>query len=275
MSGRRIKNLILLILALAVCFLLLAVAPGKPSAQREEAALHRGLTELLASYGVSIDPALLTPGETLYAIELGEADASAAAEALLGEAAEADSSSTRYEILYSADSGSVSFSRSGALHAELSAAVGGRSYEQDMQRRLRGMGYTVWQTQPAVRQADGVYALGVEQALLGMPVFGGTLTFTYQDGALRAADGVFYPESGSIARVSEEACISCADALTQILASRDALGWVGSQITGMQQGYLHSETATSALRFTPVWRVETDTAVFYVNGITREVRQAE
>lgn len=52
--------------------------------------------------------------------------------------------------------------------------------------RLRGMGYTVWQTQPAVRQADGVYALGVEQALLGMPVFGGTLTFTYQDGALRA-----------------------------------------------------------------------------------------
>ena len=275
MSGRRIKNLILLILALAVCFLLLAVVPGKLSAQREESALHRGLTELLASYGVSIDPALLTHGETLYAIELGEADASAAAEALLGEAAEADSSSTRYEILYSADSGSVSFSRSGALHAELSAAVGGRSYEQDMQRRLRGMGYTVWQTQPAVRQADGVYELGVEQALLGMPVFGGTLTFTYQDGALRAADGVFYPESGVITRVSEEACISCADALTQILASRDALGWVGSQITGMQQGYLHSETATSALRFTPVWRVETDTAVFYVNGITREVRQAE
>lgn len=59
------------------------------------------------------------------------------------------------------------------------------------------------------------------------------------------------------------------------MASRDALGWVGSQITGIQQGYLHSETATSALRFTPVWRVETDTAVFYVNGITREVRQAE
>ena len=144
-----------------------------------------------------------------------------------------------------------------------------------MRRRLRGMGYTVWQAQPAVRQEDGVYALRVEQALLGMPVFGGTLTFSYQNGMLCAADGVFYPESGSIARVSEEACISCADALTQILASRDALGWVGSQITGMQQGYLHSETATSALRFTPVWRVETDTAVFYVNGITREVRQAE
>lgn len=101
---------------------------------------------------------------------------------------------------------------------------------------------------PPVRQADGVYALGVEQALLGMPVFGGTLTFTYQDGALRAADGVFYPESGVITRVSEEACISCADALTQILASRDALGWVGSQITGMRRATCTPRRPRSALR---------------------------
>lgn len=275
MSGRRIKNLIILILTLAVCFLLLAVVPGKLSARREEAALHEGLTELLERYGVSIDPSLLVHGETLYAIELGEADVSGAAEALLGEQASADESSTRYELLYTAESGSVTFSRNGALRAALNAAADGRSYEQDLQRRLRGMGYTVWQIQPAVRREDGVYALRVEQALLGMPVFGGSLTFSYQDGALCAADGVFYPENGAVTRVSEEACISCADALTQILASRDALGWVGSQITGMQQGYLHSETATAALRFTPVWRVETDTATFYVNGITREVRQAE
>ena len=275
MSGKRIKNLIILILALAVCFLLLAVVPGKLSARREEAALHEGLTELLARYGVSIDPALLVHGEALYAIELGEADVSGAAEALLGGRAAADESSTRYELLYTAESGSVSFSRSGALHAELYAAMDGRSYEQDLQRRLRGMGYTVWQTQPAVRREDGVYELRVEQALLGMPVFGGTLTLSYQDGTLCAADGVFYPENGAISRVSETACISCADALTQLLTSRDALGWVGSQITGLQQGYLHAETATSALRFTPVWRVETDTAAFYINGITREVRQAE
>ena len=108
-----------------------------------------------------------------------------------------------------------------------------------------------------------------------MPVFGAELTFTYRSGLLTQVSGLFYPDNGTISRISEQSCISCADALTQILASRDALGWVGSQITGMQQGYLHSETATSALRFTPVWRVETDTAVFYVNGITREVRQAE
>lgn len=274
MSGARIKNLILLILALAVCFLLLAVVPGKRSAQREESAVHDQLVTLLASYGVTLDADLPPQSELLYALELGETDEAAASAALLGETAAADAGSTRYERLYTASAGTVSFLRSGALHAELSAAVQGKNYERDLQRRLRGMGCTVWQTQPAVRTADGVYELTVSQSLLGMPVFGSELTFSYRGDTLCSVDGLFFPENGSISRVSEEACISCADALTQILASRDETGWIGSQITGIQQGYLHSETATSALRFVPVWRVETDTTVFYVNGITREVRQA-
>ena len=63
------------------------------------------------------------------------------------------------------------------------------------------------------------------------------------------------------------------DALVALLSSRDSLGWVGSEIVSCEQGYVHSETASSALRFVPVWRIETDAGSFYVNGITREVRQ--
>ncbi len=275
MSGARIKNLILLILALAVCFLLLAVVPGKLSASHEETAIHEQLTELLAAYGVTLDPEALGQSEILYTVELGGADAAGVAAALLGTEGALDAQSTRYELLYSASTGTVLFSRSGVLHAELCVPISGKSYERDLQRRLRGMGYAVWQTLPAVRQEDGVYALTVTQALLGQPLFGAQLTFSYRDSQLVAVDGLFYPETENPTRVSEESCISCADALLQILASRDATGWVGSQITAVRQGYLHAETATAALRFTPVWRVETDTVVFYVNGITREVRQAE
>ena len=71
MSGARIKNLILLILALAVCFLLLAVVPGKLSASHEETAIHEQLTELLAAYGVTLDPEALGQSEILYTVELG------------------------------------------------------------------------------------------------------------------------------------------------------------------------------------------------------------
>ena len=73
--------------------------------------------------------------------------------------------------------------------------------------------------------------------------------------------------------MSQRACISCADALVALLSSRDQLGWVGSEIVSCEQGYVHSETASSALRFVPVWRIETDAGSFYVNGVTREVRQ--
>ena len=107
-----------------------------------------------------------------------------------------------------------------------------------------------------------------------MPVFGSRLTFTYAGQTLRAAAGTFYPESATVTRVSEDGCISCADALISLLASRDETGWVGSRIVSMEQGYLHAETATAALRFVPVWRIETDTAAFYVNGLTREIQQA-
>ena len=108
--------------------------------------------------------------------------------------------------------------------------------------------------------------------MFGVPVFESALTFSYRNNTLYSVEGEFYP-AGEIVRVSESACISCADALVALLSSRDQLGWVGSEIVSCEQGYVHSETASSAMRFVPVWRVETDAGSFYVNGMTREVRQ--
>ena len=62
-----------------------------------------------------------------------------------------------------------------------------------------------------------------------------------------------------------------ADALAQLLARRDALGWVGSAVTGLTQAYLPSDQAGTGIRFVPVWLVETDAGSFFINGITREI----
>ena len=61
------------------------------------------------------------------------------------------------------------------------------------------------------------------------------------------------------------------DALAQLLARRDALGWVGSAVTGLTQAYLPSDQAGTGIRFVPVWLVETDAGSFFINGITREI----
>ncbi len=271
MSAARIKNLILLILALAVCFLLAAVAPGRLAAQRTAAAVEEQLTELFARYGVTLE-AELPRSEALCTVELAD-NSESAAQALLGQDAQADADSTRYETRFSSAYGTAVFRRSGTVEAELKVPARG-SYEKDMKRRLRAMGCIVWQMQPAVREDDGSYRLTARQSLQGMPVFGAEVTFIYRDGMLSAVSGTLCP-GGTAQRVSEQECMSCADALTQILASRDETGWVGSRILSMQQGYLHAETAAAALRFVPMWRIETDTALFFVNGITGEVRQSE
>ena len=77
MSAARIKNLILLILTLAVCFLLIAVAPGRLAARRTEAAVTQELTELFAGYGVTLE-AELPRSEALCIIELDDGSVQAA-----------------------------------------------------------------------------------------------------------------------------------------------------------------------------------------------------
>ena len=76
-----------------------------------------------------------------------------------------------------------------------------------------------------VRLSAGVYSVTAAQSLCGAPVFESALTFTYRNNALSRVDGTYYP-AGEIVRVSQSACISCADALVALLSSRDSLGWV-------------------------------------------------
>ena len=50
--------------------------------------------------------------------------------------------------------------------------------------------------------------------------------------------------------------LSAADALVAFLSARYDLGWVGSSVTGLTQGYQRSETAAAAaVHLTPVWRL--------------------
>ena len=166
----------------------------------------------------------------------------------------------------------MQLSRSGELTARLTGATQAHDLARATRRYLRSMDFDLSAISEPLRESAGVYSVTAVQSLCGVPVFESALTFTYRNSALSRVDGTFYP-TGETVRVSESACISCADALVCLLSSRDSLGWVGSEILSCEQGYVHSETASSAMRFVPVWRIETDAGTFHVSGITREVRQ--
>ena len=274
MSASRIKNLILLILLLTVVCLLIAVVPIRYAQVQSRRAENEQLSLLLAQYDIALDPDIIPESEILYSVELAQSEPSAAAAALLGQDAVKTEDSTRYESTFTGAAGSVSFATGGAISAEIIGRERTGNVERDARKVLRAIGFQP-DTLQTVRSAGGEYTVTATQSLLGTAVFSDGLRLQYQDGALCAMEGIFYPGTAEMTRISEQTCISFADALVQLLSRRNELGWVGSGVLRTTQGFLPSESASGAARFVPCWRIDTDTESFLINGITREVRRIE
>lgn len=277
MPVSKLKNLALLILLLANLALLTLLVPSKVAQRREDDNLRQSLSDLYAQQQVDLDPDLVPDTVTLYALELAESTEAnlQAAEALLGQPILIQDDSTRYLSSYEGDGGDCSIGRSGSFQARLTGQKETKDLTKSARRTLQNMGFQWTSLTEPVRLRAGVFSLTATQAVLGVPVFSEGLTLTYANNCLTTLEGVFYTGSGSLTRVSDSACISAADALVAFLSARYDLGWVGSAVTAMEQGYLRSETAAAAaVHLTPVWRLETDTGSFYINGLTGEVSAA-
>ncbi len=274
MPVSKLKNLTILILLLANLAMLGLLLPGRLAERREETALRESLSQLYADQEVALSPSIIPESATLYVLELAEdptADQQAAT-ALLGSQVQTQDDSTRYLRSYRSDDGMCSISRTGAFHAQLEGSEENGDLVKASKRILRRMGFTYSSLSQPERLRAGVYTVTATQAVMNVPVFGGDLTLTFSNNCLSTLDGVFFTGGSALTRVSEEACISAADALVDFLAARYTLGWVGSEICSMEQGYLRSETAAAAaVRLTPVWQLVTDTGAFYINGMTGEV----
>ena len=257
MSASRMKNLILLILTLCALGLLCIVVPNRLAQTHEQRQMLQELKTLYESYGLSVLLDELPRSPVLYSVELSEDGAQTAAQALLG-ATDAPAGESGVESTY---------------ESELGTLTGGsrvRSSEKAAEKLLRAMDFQ-YQTLTREQTETGAVQIRTSQTLLGVPVLGSQLALSYTDDCLTAVEGTFYTGGSSITRVSEQEAISAADALAQLLARRDALGWVGSAVTGLTQAYLPSDQAGTGIRFVPVWLVETDAGSFFINGITREI----
>lgn len=275
MPASKLKNLAILILLLANAALLAILLPGRLAERREAQQLRQSLSDLYAAQNVALDPGLIPDAATLYVLELGEDRTAeqAAAAALLGEGVTADQDSTRYLSVYNNEKGSCSISRSGQFQARLKDQPETTDLSAAAKKTLKAMGFSWGSLTAPNRLRAGVYALEASQNVLGVPVFEAQLTLVYANSRLTDLDGVYFPGgSAHLTRVSDRSCMTAADALVHFLSARYELGWVGSQVTCLRQGYLRSETASAAgLHLTPVWLLETDTGSFYVDGISGQI----
>jgi len=274
----KLKNLALLVLVFANLTLLAILLPGKAAQKQQAADLRQSLSDLYAQQEITLDPAVVPDTVTLYTLELSDTSAAnlQTASALLGETILIQDDSTRYLSTYESANGSCSIGRNGSFQAELTGRNEVKNLTRDVKQRLQSMGFHVSALHEPVRLRAGVFSVTAQQAVLGVPVFSEGLTLTYANNCLVALEGTFFNSNGTLIRVSNNPCITAADALVAFLSARFDLGWVGSTVISMEQGYLRSETAAAAVvHLTPVWRLETDTGTFYVNGTTGDVLAAD
>ncbi len=277
MPVSKLKNVILAILLLTNIFLLILVVPARRAAGERARAMYDNLQTLFSEYGVTLDAALPTGEQPLLPLT-AEADAAAqekAAQALLGSGASADAGSGSYRSVYRADGGTCQFVHGGGFSAELTGQSASDDLTRASEKLLARMGFDCGGAELPVRLSAGVYTVTATQRVADCPVFSARLTLTYANGSLTDIEGTFLTGT-PLEAPDAEAGLACADALIAFLGSRDSLGWVGSRVTSVTQGYVQAETASATtVRLAPVWRIETDAGAFDVDGQTGEVTAAE
>ncbi len=274
MPYSKVKDLMILILALVNGVLLCLVLPLRHERQAQQALEAQALEDLFARSGVALSTEDLPEERTLYTLEFSPDPEAAlpAVHALLGPAILAQKGSTPYLSLYTSSEGRCELVRGGGLDARSTGRAAVSDPAAEVRSLVEQMGLTVAAVSEPDRQSAGVYTVTATQSLLDVPVFSSTLVFTYRSGALVHLEGTAYFDTTGLCRTDDVPCASCADALVAFLGNRDSLGWVGAEVCEVAQGYLRAETASAAVvHLTPGWRIVTDTGSFWVDGIARSV----
>jgi hypothetical protein len=263
MATHRLKNLVILTLALANLFLLCSL--GLRQAQRA-AAQSRAAEELTALYAAE--------GVTLHAEAISFAPAPAplslardnyaeknAAESFLGENLTQSDEGGGIRV-YSSPVGQAVFRASGLF--EITGDLG-ENAALLASRFCRSYGCQL----PDAWFGDmGSGSVTVNQIRQGYAVEDCTVTFYAQNHRLVGVSGTFLPVNYSAAQNTR--LLSASTALTAFLDARRTSGAVVSGVSHMVPCYqLQSSAATLSL--SPMWRLETDTVDYYVNCITGSV----
>lgn len=271
MERYRLKNLILLILALANVFLLSSLLFRQAQENNVRRDSLQQLTTLFHSKKYDLD--LLVeriPDETPTAVLSLSRDSKRErrlASFFLGK-------ELRYSaegggiIRYDSAAGSAMFYVGGSFELTLAAAEPLDDPEGYCIRFFRKFRYKELES----NLRDGTGTITATQYFDGHPVKNGSVTFTFAGGVLQTVSGRCLPENYSGAE--ERPCINARTALTSFLQYFTDTGLVCKAITAIDLCYELQSTPAIPLSLTPVWRLSTDTGQsFYVNSVTGEVSQ--
>lgn len=273
MEWSKIKNIIILILALLNVFLLVLVGVREGRSARYQEEARSEAVEVLENSGIEFLPQRI-PGDLslpFWAVErerIGESE-DAMARALLGDVSK-ELQGGDIQASYTSEKGQADFYSSGRFIFTFRAGalpLEGREPEQhaaDCLEQLAFEGELL-----GVKTGEERTVVTFCQTWSGDPVFSCQAVFTYEDGALVSIDAQRL--SGAAAQTDGEPLLSTASVLIRFLAGvNDGAVNVCTQLKEMTPGYQANLTRPVST-LTPVWRIVTDTGVYYLDGVSGQI----
>ena len=271
MPWTKLKNIILLILALANLFLLTMVVTQELQARRASEQTWQGAVELLTRQGVQVDETILprdmalSPQTVRRDLE-GEREA---ARALLGDGASMEALGGEV-YRYASGRGAIQFHSYGAFSAQLEpgAFPAGGDRSETARAALSAIGF---QGELLEERGD---ELIFRQTWEGIPLFNQEVTAVFAgDDLIALSNG--HRLVGQPREDLSRQTVSVSTALVSFLNGVSALGDVCSRIDQLQPGYAVSSALSGGMTLTPVWRVTTDTGAYQLDTVTGQVARLE
>lgn len=266
MESFRLKNIIILILALMNLFLLASLY-GRTSARQEyQDRTRQQLVELFSSDSARIaldgDAVSFQTPPAGGTLTRDVAHDQTVATLLLGEGLlRSDQGGGIYS--YENHTGAAIFRSGGNFDAtiHLSGSEDARQLFGDFCKEFH------YEETAAPSAGETFFATAV-RTCSGYRVVNSTVTFQATDDALHIS-GTYLPDT--LASTDREDTLSGPSALTAFLNTRREMGAVISAVTGMYPCYELQSTAAAPMTLVPAWCIETDAGLYYVNCYTGAV----
>lgn len=264
METKRLKNIAILILVMLNGFLLVLLGYQDLQAVRAERSAREELKKIFAAEELTLTLSSDVLQESLATLSLTrQTDTEGRIAAfLLGEVVSAESQGGGI-YSYKSDMGTVQFRAGGGFDTvSLNRYVGEAfAFAQQFCERFD-------YEDADYQLVDDSGVVTARQYVAGVPVFGCSLTLTFENGFLVRAAGAHIDLGDAMADGKES--LNCVSVLVRFLDYRRDAGIICSEIRDVRCVYQLQSTATPP-RLLPVWEIETDTYVYLVDGVTAEV----
>ena len=267
MDTGKIKNFVILVLAVANLFLLFVSASNAAREAEVRSAAKQELVELYARSGVSLSAPLDVYDAAPRAVELTrnmEAEMRIA-EAVIGECTVVQQGGNIY--VYNGARGDASFRGTGEFEMLLDYGVADMSggAVDTASGILEDMGmergsYTYED------EGDGEYIVTFNCRYNGVDVYNARISFLFYGESLMMISGkrVFDAPAAS----DQSDALSLGPALVRFLDEAESNGYIFTEVTGASAGYAMEVTVSGDCALSPVWYINTDAGDYTLSAVT-------